>query len=372
MGVYFAKHKKWKGWRYDFNYKGKRYTKAPFTTKTQAKQAEAEKRKEIKNLNSKMTKRTTLTDTVFYLIVNERLDYLKDFKTEGYYNDTLYMARRWVNLWGTLNCVDITHVEITKYLRERKKISSYSANAEIRALRALFNFAKKKKMISCENLMNDIEFFPVEKIVKYVPTIEEIDAVISVGSQEEQDYLWTIRETFGRKSEIDRMEWERDVNFNDRYVVLYTRKKKGGHLTPRKIPMSKKLYEVLSRRHENRDEKKPWVFWHRYWSRKANKFVEGPYKDRKTLMKKLCAKAGVRYFRYHPIRHSGATIMDSNNVPIGSIQRILGHENRTTTEIYLHSIGDEERNAINVYENVRNNSHKKSHTKQKRGQRFTR
>jgi integrase len=40
--------------------------------------------------------------------------------------------------------------------------------------------------------------------------------------------------------------------------------------------------------------------------------------------------------------------MDGNNVPIGAIQRILGHENRKTTEIYLHSIGDLERDAINV------------------------
>ncbi|MCU0591087.1 MAG: hypothetical protein MUC57_06400 [Desulfobacterales bacterium] len=40
--------------------------------------------------------------------------------------------------------------------------------------------------------------------------------------------------------------------------------------------------------------------------------------------------------------------MDQANVPIGSIQRILGHENRLTTEIYLHSIGDSEREALNL------------------------
>jgi integrase len=86
------------------------------------------------------------------------------------------------------------------------------------------------------------------------------------------------------------------------------------------------------------------------------------YGDRKKIMKKLCKKAGVRYFRFHPIRHAGASIMDSNNVPIGSIQRILGHENRKTTEIYLHSIGDSERNAMRVFEQAREKSHTESHT----------
>jgi integrase len=42
--------------------------------------------------------------------------------------------------------------------------------------------------------------------------------------------------------------------------------------------------------------------------------------------------------------------MDQEKVPIGSIQRILGHENRTTTEIYLHSIDEDEREAMAVYE----------------------
>ena len=56
--------------------------------------------------------------------------------------------------------------------------------------------------------------------------------------------------------------------------------------------------------------------------------------------------------------------MDNNNVPIGAIQRILGHENRSTTESYLHSIGNAEKVAIDIFEkaNLKQNSHTDSHT----------
>lgn len=53
--------------------------------------------------------------------------------------------------------------------------------------------------------------------------------------------------------------------------------------------------------------------------------------------------------------------LDHANVNIGSIQRILGHENRTTTEIYLHSIAAAEREAVKVFEHVTQVSHM-SHT----------
>ena len=46
-----------------------------------------------------------------------------------------------------------------------------------------------------------------------------------------QDYLWVIALTMGRMSEINRLTWQ-DVNLKERYVVLYTRKKRGGSLTP--------------------------------------------------------------------------------------------------------------------------------------------
>ena len=80
--------------------------------------------------------------------------------------------------------------------------------------------------------------------------------------------------------------------------------------------------------------------------RKRGEWSEGPYRDRKTLMRTLCKRDGVAYFRFHALRHFGASVLDRANISIGSIQRILGHENRTTTEIYLHSIDEIDRVAM--------------------------
>ena len=192
---------------------------------------------------------------------------------------------------------------------------------------------------------------------------EDVIKVLMAADQETRDYLWTIICTMGRMGEINQLKWT-DVNLKDKHLVLYTRKKRGGHLTPRRIPLNQNLLDVLHRRYNNRTPDKPWVFWHRYWSRKVNDWVDGPFIDRKKFMKTLCKKAGVKYFRFHALRHFGATLLDNGKVPIGTVQKLLGHENRLTTEIYLHSLGDGERAAVGYLDqSFIDFSHTDSHTK---------
>ena len=47
--------------------------------------------------------------------------------------------------------------------------------------------------------------------------------------------------------------------------------------------MTDRLFDVLSRRYANRDKRFPWVFWHRYWSRKISDWTVGPFKERKMI-----------------------------------------------------------------------------------------
>ena len=295
------------------------------------------------------------TDTTFLELVNLRLDYVKAYNSERHYQEYFYLARRWVRKWDGLGCTEISTPMVEKFIITRSKVSNYVANKELRYLRATFNFGVTKGIIT-NNPAKGISFLPVEKRIKYTPPMADIDKIIAVAPKETQDYLWTIRETLGRVSEINRLTWD-DVNLQSRYITLYTRKKSGGHLTPRQVWMTNKLYEILSEKAASRADKHPWVFWHRYYSRKEGGWQEGPFGDRKKIMKSFCTKAGVPYFRFHALRHAGASLMDSINTPIGTIQKILGHENRKTTEIYLHSFHENEKQAIRDYEAAREKSH---------------
>lgn len=145
----------------------------------------------------------------------------------------------------------------------------------------------------------------------------------------------------GRMSEINRLTWQ-DVDFQNRSVALYTRKKRGGNLTPRRVPMIGKLHDLLLRRYQNQNKKLPWVFWHRYWDQKACKWTDGPVKERTGIMKSLCKKVGVQYFRFHALRQFGASMLDQANVPIGSIQRLLRGAFRT---FFTHRVSHSKKGA---------------------------
>lgn len=56
-------------------------------------------------------------------------------------------------------------------------------------------------------------------------------------------------------------------------------------------------------------------------------------------MKKICKRAGVEPFGFHAIRHLTASILFGKGHKLATIQAILRHESKTTTEKYLHSLG---------------------------------
>lgn len=340
MSVYFVEKK---GWRFDFMMKGERYTQAWFATKREAKEAEQKRRTEMSKPIS--------TDMDFLMLVNLRLDEVQQRLSDDHYKDTLYHARRWAKRWSGLCCSEITIELITSLRDERSKISHQTANKELRYLRSLFNWGTRKGFVF-DNPASRVDMMRVDKKEVYVPSLNDINKILEISSEDQKDYLCCLQDTLARSREVNNLRWQ-DIDFENRTITLYTRKKKHGTKTPRIIPMTNNLCNILTSRYSRKRDSYPWVFWHEYYSRTEGKKIVGPYKDRKKFMRSLCLKAGVEYFRFHPFRHAGASFMESIGVPISHIQEILGHENRKTTEGYIHTLGSNKVDAIEKFEKAR-------------------
>jgi hypothetical protein len=52
-----------------------------------------------------------------------------------------------------------------------------------------------------------IAFLPVGQRIEYTPATADLDKVIAVAPKDVQEYLWTIRETMERVSQINRLTW---------------------------------------------------------------------------------------------------------------------------------------------------------------------
>jgi hypothetical protein len=180
MSVYF---KKGKGWRYDFTLNGKRYHKAWFRTKAEAKRAEALRKEEM---NNPPPAAAAPTDMAFLELMNLRLDYVKAYKCNSYYLEHVYLAKKLIKIWRGLNCGAITPQMVQAYMIRRRKDSACVANRDLRYLWATFNYGIKQKLITI-NPTQGLEFLPVERKLKYVPAKEDVAKVLLAADPDTQD-----------------------------------------------------------------------------------------------------------------------------------------------------------------------------------------
>ena len=305
-------------WNYDFWKNKVRHQKSGFPTKQEARAAEAEARKNLKQMNLD-----------FIALCESRLKDLKERRTDQYFNENKWLIEKLILRWRAKK--EILRKDVEDYLSEQAEKSNTLANRDLRMIKALFSHGVDREMLD-KNPAERIKFFPVDEKQKYVPSKEDIEKVISVATPRQSHYLLAIIHSLARVNEINKLK-RKDV-YED-YLILWTRKAKNGNLTGRKIPMNETLKESIKAMPEVGE----YVFCY--------KKTGDPYRYRSKMMHSLCKKAKVREFTYHALRHYGASRLAEAGVPITDIQYLLGHQRSTTTDIYLHSISLNLRDAMN-------------------------
>ncbi len=235
---------------------------------------------------------------------------------------------------------------------QRDVRSGNAANRDRKNLSAAWKWGKRRLPEFPQegpNPFRDVERFKEERRDRYVPPESHFWRVVDAVEGQDRVMLITFMHLGARRGEIFRLCWKEDVDFRAQRVRVMTRKTRDGSEKYNWLPMTDELKRELLWWWENRPRKEA---EHVFLNLSDNQFQGQPFKHRDKFMAVACAKAGVKKFGFHAIRHLAASILFRSGQPLSVIQRILRHESPQTTERYLRSLGFDAdlENAVKVFE----------------------
>jgi len=248
---------------------------------------------------------------------------------------------------GHVNQFDITLADaFLSYQNDSR--SGYAANKDRKNLARAWDWGVQKLPAFPRDLMNPfraVEKMREERSPRYVPPEEDFWTVYENVEGQDKVMLLASLHLASRRGELFRLK-KSDIDFSNMTVTLWTRKRKGGNLEPDILPMTKELKAALVMwceqrlSHNTKDKKHVFVCLEKYPF--CQEYYGKPFKHRNHFMKKLCIKSGVKKFGFHAIRHLSASMLYRKGYSVSFIQKVLRHQNPTTTERYLRSLGLED------------------------------
>ncbi len=323
MAQFKRKLKKGLRWYFKFGHNGKtHFSKCIYLSKTDAKRAEIELLTELEDRERNPNKDIELP---LFDLINERLDYVKANNSEKHYSESQRYLKVFLKYMGNVIIQDITKADVNRFLvsvataqKQKKdknkkpiKTTNYPVNALLRVIKALFYYAIETYELNMRNPCKGIDFYPIEKRMKYIPRNEELTALLLLCDEEQKTLVEFVRDTGARINEAIELMGE-DVG--DDYVVLYTRKSQGGNRVPRKVPKP----DCLNGKSYLADER---VFSR--WTIKPH------------FLKRKVKKLKGHIWGWHCLRHRYASLLSKEGKPVFEIMNLLGHSNLETTQIYL-------------------------------------
>jgi len=337
MGLW--EDKKTGKWKYKFQIAMKVYGGGGHKTKRAAATARAQRKLKVRKILASGSGKQIPNDTYFREAASRYLDFSERRHAKKTCEYKKFVYAEFIKHAGDLPITQVGPGVVQEYLSTRKTNSNY--NRHRKDLAALFGFARKTLQIIQHNPCDVVERLPEERFVKKIPTQEEFLKLLAAAGPDERPLLTVLVHTMARIDEILRLQWS-DVNLYKGFLILRTRKTSDGAYRARDIPLNADLKSTLKDLWGKRinDE---WVFQNPATGTRFNK--------RPKLMHGICKRAGIPNYGFHAIRHFiSSYLFDKEKVGKATIGKLLGHQSPSTTDIYLHSLDDGLRGAMQKLE----------------------
>lgn len=252
---------------------------------------------------------------------------------------TLYTAslRAFIRSVGDrpLGSVSPYHVELFM-ARRLEEVSPVRVNIEFRALRALFNRAAVCGMVNANPVAGLRQVRLPQQHPRALSRTEFPQLLSAIDNKEYRALVIVAVCTAMRAGEIAALRWT-DVDLGSGVIHLVNRDGfRLKSLRARDVPLSRRAtlaLRSLLRRSERVFVKKRGTpstpHGHSVWFKKYVRLASLP-----------------EDVHFHTLRHTGASMMVENNVPLPFIREILGHSSITTTMIYAHNAASHLRESV--------------------------
>jgi site-specific recombinase XerD len=152
-----------------------------------------------------------------------------------------YCLERFYNSVGDIAVTDVTPPMVLEFVNDRaKNQSANAANKDRKNLRAYYSWVQEMYGFMYDPTA-PIKKKPHEKQLRRLIPIQDILKVIMAAQGHDRVLIGAYWHTGARKSEVLRWTWADDINFDERWVRLGTRKNRTGEMTYEKIWMNNDL-----------------------------------------------------------------------------------------------------------------------------------
>lgn len=240
--------------------------------------------------------------------------------------------------------------DISGYIEKRKldKVGPATINRELDTLSAALNYAIKRWDWEISNPCSGMSLKEPEGRARWISRAEA-DALISEAEKDSKsphlaDFIRLGLNTGCRKNEMLELSWDRvDLKGNR----LFFEPEQNKSAKRRVVPLNEEARKALLGRFRFRAEfcpGSPWVFSHKNGERV--KYMQNGFQA-------ACKRAGIDRFRVHDLRHTCASWMVQQGVPMIEVRDVLGHSSLEMTERYAHNAPGMLQSAVGALDRLR-------------------
>lgn len=223
-----------------------------------------------------------------------------------------------------LEYLTLEHIHDFCSIRSLQGVKNSTINRELTILRSAINFYNQHNETNFKNPLNGFSLFEQDFIPKYLNEYQckrLLKACADYSNKAFYVYIYLLLNTGCRSSELLTLTWD-NVDLERKYFIIRNSLSKNKKTVYKPInDQALKIFDELPYIHHN------WVFY--------NPKTDYRYKTFRRAWLWTLERSGLDC-RIHDLRHTFASLLVSNGVPIYHVTQLLGHSDTRITQRYAH------------------------------------